>query len=200
MFIQVVTGDVKDREGVLRNDKNWQHDVRPGAVGYLGRTAGITDDGRFIVMARFDSAEAARRNSDRPEQTAWFQEMEKCIDNVEFHDCPRVETLFGGGKDEAGFVQVMVQRVKDRAKFDELSARNREVEDAMRRNRPDVIGDVMAVADDGSLYEAIYFTSEAEARRNEAKEMPAEVQQLMQSWSDVVEVQGFIDLKQPLLA
>ena len=46
--------------------------------------------------------------------------MEKVVDDVTFHDCSRIETLFGGGKDDARFVQVMQGHVKDRAKADAM--------------------------------------------------------------------------------
>jgi hypothetical protein len=37
----------------------------------------LTDDGRFIALARFESEEAARRNTDRPEQDRWWTEIAK---------------------------------------------------------------------------------------------------------------------------
>src|SRR3954462_5012624 len=106
MFIQVISGKVNDTDSFQRLGDKWEAEVRPGAVGYLGVTEGTTDDGRFFVAARFESAEAAAKNSARPEQGAWFAEVEKIVDDVTFHDCSHIETLFGGGKDDAGFVQV----------------------------------------------------------------------------------------------
>ena len=35
----------------------------------------MTADGRMVALVRFDSEEAARRNSDRPEQGAWWEGM-----------------------------------------------------------------------------------------------------------------------------
>ena len=34
----------------------------------------MTDDGVLVALARFESEEAAQRNSDRPEQGAWWEE------------------------------------------------------------------------------------------------------------------------------
>ena len=45
------------------------------AAGWLGTTAGITDDGRLVVLARFESEEVARANSDRPEQGRWWDSL-----------------------------------------------------------------------------------------------------------------------------
>jgi hypothetical protein len=45
-------------------------EVADGAIGWLGSTGGVTDDGRLVALVRFESAEAAQQSSDRPEQTA----------------------------------------------------------------------------------------------------------------------------------
>ncbi|MGE5763508.1 MAG: hypothetical protein ACM3ZF_06425, partial [Mycobacterium leprae] len=57
--------------------ERWVEELAPGAAGWLGSTAGVTDDGRFIGLARFESEQAARRNSDRPEQGRWWAETSK---------------------------------------------------------------------------------------------------------------------------
>ena len=46
----------------------------------LGGTAGVTEDGRFIAVVRFESEEDARRNRDRPEQDRWWSETAKLFD------------------------------------------------------------------------------------------------------------------------
>jgi hypothetical protein len=196
MFIQVISGKVTDVDAMDRLSDRWEKELRPGAKGFLGVTQGVTDDGRFVVMARFESAEAAAKNSERPEQGEWFAEMEKVVEGVTFHDCSRVETLFGGGKNEATFVQVMQGRVKDRAKADAMFARAGEAEKVLGGARPDVIGEVVAIHDDGDGYtDAVYFSSEAEARANEAKPMPAEAQQMMQEFENALETAEYLDLK-----
>ena len=117
MFIQVITGTVNDVEGFRKQDQRWHDELEAGATGFLGSTAGATDDGRFLVSARFESADAAKRNSERPEQGAWWAETEKYLSDVEFHDSNKQTTLFGGGSDDATFVQVMRGRVTDRDKI-----------------------------------------------------------------------------------
>jgi len=196
MFIQVIKGKVTDVDAFERLGERWESELRPGAVGYLGVTEGTTDDGRFLVAARFESAEAAAKNSARPEQGEWYAEMEKVVEDVTFHDCSRIETLFGGGKNDAGFVQVMTGKVKDAAKADAMFARAAEAEKVLGAVRPDVIGEVVAIHDDGSGYtDIVYFTSEADARSAEQREMPADAQAMMQEFESALEVAEYLDLK-----
>jgi hypothetical protein len=199
MFIQVITGTTSDREGLRRQADRWDRELRPGAAGFLGTTAGVTDDGRFILAARFESEEAAHRNSAREEQGAWWAETEKYLENVSFNDSIEVTTMMGGGSDDAGFVQVMRGRVTDKAKAAELMARAPEFEAAMRDRRPDLLGDVTAQHADGSYTDLIYFTSEAEAREGEAKPMPAEMQAMFEEFMSAMTVDEYLDLKDPWL-
>ncbi|MGH8826627.1 MAG: hypothetical protein ACRDVZ_03295, partial [Jiangellaceae bacterium] len=74
MFVQVIQGRVSDEGQVRTAFDRWVDDLAPGATGWLGSTAGVTEDGRFVALVRFESEEAARRNSDRPEQGAWWAE------------------------------------------------------------------------------------------------------------------------------
>jgi hypothetical protein len=196
MFVQVITGKVKDADAFERLGERWETELRPGATGYLGVTEGMTDDGRFVVVARFESAEAAAKNSARPEQGEWYAEMEKVVDDVTFHDCSRIETLFGGGKDEAGFVQVIQGKVQDLAKADAMFARATDAEKVLGSVRPDVIGEVVAIHDDDNGYtDIVYFTSESEARAAEQREMPADAQAMMQEFESALAVDEYFDLK-----
>jgi len=196
MFIQVISGKVKDADAMQRHADKWQTDLRPGATGFLGVTQGITDDNRFVVLARFESPEAARKNSERPEQGKWFEEMQQYIDDVTIHDASRVETLFGGGKNDAKFIQVMQGRIKDRAKADATFKRAAEAEKVLSAARPDVIGEVVAIHDDDDGYtDIVYFTSESAARSAEQREMPADAQALMQEFESALEVSEYFDLK-----
>jgi hypothetical protein len=199
MFIQVITGTTSDREGLRRQTDRWDRELRPGAAGFLGSTAGVTDDGRFILAARFESEEAAQRNSARDEQGAWWAETEKYLENVAFHDSIRVSTMLGGGSNEAGFVQVMRGRVTNEEKAAELMGRAAEFEAAMSGQRPDVLGDVTAMHADGTYTDVIYFTSEAAAREGEQKPMPAELQGMFEEFMSAFAVDEYLDLKDPWL-
>lgn len=168
MFAQVVQGRATDPAGLRKQWDRWVEDVKPGAQGFLGSTGGVTAGGEFIVIARFESEEAARANSDRPEQGAWWEETAQYLEDPMFHDCTQVDVFGGGGSDDAGFVQVIQGKVTDVEKSRELDAR---MEPAMREIRPDVIGGVNAWhPENGRFTSFIYFTSEAEARAKE-KEM-----------------------------
>ena len=74
MFVQVIEGRVADRDALRRQMDRWMSELRPGATGFLGSTAGVTDDGYAIAFARFESAAAAEANSERPEQGRWWAE------------------------------------------------------------------------------------------------------------------------------
>ena len=57
----------------------------------------MTDDGTFVALARFESEEAARRNSERSEQDQWWRETAKLYTgDVTFHDCPEVVQMGSG--------------------------------------------------------------------------------------------------------
>ena len=199
MFVQVITAKVVDAERLSRQMDRWERELRPGAEGFLGSTSGVTDDGRLIVLARFESEEAAQRNSDRPEQGAWWADTEETLEDVSFQNGEKVLTMQGGGSNDAGFVQVMRGRVLDAAKLDELWSRMGEFEAAMANHRPDVIGDITVVHADGSYTDAVYFTSEAEARQNEGKEPPPEMQAMFEEWMTAASIDEYLDLKQPRL-
>lgn len=195
MFMQVIQGKTNDTDALRRQLDRWQEQLGSGAAGYLGTTGGVADDGTAIFLARFESEEAARANSDRPEQGEWWGETAKCFaGEVTFRDCADVDTMFAGGSDDAGFVQVMQGRARDRER---LRALEQSFEPRMSELRPDVIGSVRGW--DGDYFtEAIYFTSEAEAREGEAN-MAEGAEDNMEEFSSLVEDVTFIDLKGPWL-
>lgn len=200
MFAQIVQGRVTDPAGVRKQWEKWVEDVKPGAQGFLGSTAGVTAGGEFVTIARFESEEAARANSERPEQSAWWEETSQYVEDPMFHDCTLVDVFGGGGSDDAGFVQVIQGKTKDVEKSRDLDAR---MEPGMRERRPDVIGGINAWhPDNGRFTTFIYFTSEAEARVKE-KEMAndesfGEYMQEMQALSDGEP--KFLDLSEPWMA
>src|SRR5690349_12179334 len=108
MSLQISPGRCGEAAAARRAMERWARAPEPGAVGWLGGTDGITDDGMMVAVVRFESKEAAERNSARPEQAAWWEEMERCFDGpITFHDCDDVMLLLSGGSDQAGFVQVI---------------------------------------------------------------------------------------------
>lgn len=196
MFIQVIQGTTSDAEGLRRQFDRWQEEIRPGAAGYLGTTAGVTEDGKVFVLARFESEDAARANSGRAEQDSWWNETAKYFDGEPvFKDYTNVEITQGGGSDKAGFVQVMQGRVRDPQRLRELEA---EYMPKMAEARPDVIGSIRGW--DGNEYtEAIYFTSEAEARKGEKAMSEAPQESGFEEFMSLIESVDYIDLKDPWL-
>jgi hypothetical protein len=166
MFVQVITGRAKDEAAVTAHAQRWTDEVRPGAVGFVGGTFGVADDGRFIVLARFDDEASARANSERAEQGTWWAGMEPLIDGeATFRESSDVATLFDGPSAAAGFVQVMEGTAPDRAKAE--ATQTPELEAELRAVRPDLLGAIRLWFDGGQYLEAAYFTSEAAARSGE---------------------------------
>src|SRR3954463_9394146 len=115
MFVQVIQGKVKDADLLARQTDRWVAEIKPGVKGYLGSTTGVTPDGRAITIARFDDKKSAEANSKREQQSAWWNETAKAYDGEPtFHDCTDVDTMFGGGSNDAGFVQVIQGKAKDK--------------------------------------------------------------------------------------
>jgi hypothetical protein len=198
MFMQIIQGRITDPGAARELMERWQRDLEPGAVGYLGSTHGITDDGMLIAVVRFESAEAARRNSARAEQAAWWQEMERCFAGpISFHDCDDVLVLLGGGSDEAGFVQVIQGRVRDRERLHALAG---QASDVIAKVRPDVIGATFAIDDTGFFTQTVAFTSEQAARAAEEQDMPADAARLLDEEMALLDNVRYLDLHQPWFA
>ena len=196
MFVQIIEGQTRDAAGIQRQVERWQAEVRPGAAGFLGSTSGATADGRAFAIVRFESETAARANSERPEQSAWWAETSKYFDGeVTFTESSDVQELLGGGSNEAGFVQIMKSSGVDRGRMASL---DKEL-DRLAGLRPDLIGSVRVWTGRDSCIEVNYFTSEAEARAGEQKEMPPEAQAMMTEFGDLMKNTEFLDLSDPQL-
>jgi hypothetical protein len=197
MFIQVIQGRASEPDAVRHALDQWQQELAPGAVGWLGTTAGITTDGQLVAVARFESAEAAQRNSDRPEQHRWWTETAQLIEGEPvFHDCPQVDTFLAGGSDQAGFVQVLQGTVDDPDRMWQMMPQMSNLNDY----RPEIIGGMIALEGDGSHFtQVVYFTSEQEARQGESKEPPAEVREAMEGTEELFHDVRYLDLTEPWL-
>jgi hypothetical protein len=196
MFVQVIKGRVADPARVKAALDRWAEELAPGAEGWLGTTAGVTDDGRFIAAARFESEDAARRNSDRPEQDRWWSETSRLFDGEpSFSDSSEVDVDTNGDPATATFVQVMQGRTSDPER-----ARRMMAEDSTDWSsfRPDMLGSVAAGHDGGAYTMVMWFTSEAEAREGERKEPPPELKAQMEEMGSLsVGEPEFFDLKDP---
>ena len=198
MFVQIIQGTCRDSEALRRQIDVWRRELGPKAQGWLGGTYGVTDDNTFVGLVRFDSKEAAARNSTRPEQGAWWAQTEKCFDGeVTFHDCDEAMMFLDGGADDAGFVQVIQGRVADPQRFSmfmELPM------DMLHEARPEIIGGCIAMEVDGRFTETIAFRSEEAAREGERKEMPAELRQAFENEMAQMQDVTYLDLRHPWFA
>ncbi|MEY2473830.1 MAG: hypothetical protein QOK28_3159 [Actinomycetota bacterium] len=191
MFVQIIKGKTTNADAMVALGEKWQQELRPGATGYLGSTIGAAADGTFIAAIQFTDDVAAKANSERPEQDAFFKEMSQYIDGEPvFRESSDTSLLFDGPSEKATFVQVMESTCKDRAKAE---ATEPAMLDELRKARPDLLGG-LRVWDGNQAIELAYFTSEAEARKAEqSAEFSAQTEEFMSLYDDMT----FTDLPNP---
>jgi hypothetical protein len=196
MFVQVIEGHVADASQMHAALDRWNTELAPGADGWLGSTAGVSEDGRFLLLARFESEDAARRNSDRVEQGQWWSVTSKLFtDEPVFRNSSEVDVDLQGDPNEAGFVQVIRGRTSDPDRARELMSDD---SPQWAEFRPDIVGSLGVGHEEGRYTMALYFTSEAEAREGERKETPEELKPLMDEMGSLeVGEPQFVDLKTP---
>jgi hypothetical protein len=200
MFIQIIQGKCSRQQELRALTDKWLAEIAPGADGWLGGTFGFTDEGDSIAVVRFESREKAAANSARPEQSAWWAEVEQLYDGpVEFHDCDRVVMMLNGGSDDAKFVQVLRGKLDDP---DALESGMHDMEGLLHEARPDIIGATFAIEDDGTFTETVFFTDEAAAREGEAKAMPTTgaTADAMRSLDHMIHDVQYLDLHKPWFA
>lgn len=199
MFIQVIQGKCNDADRIHQLMDEWRDELEPGAQGFLGGTYGLTDDNEFIGVVRFDSRESAERNSNRPEQGAWWNKAASCFDGeATFHDCDDVTMMLDGGSDDAQFVQVIQGRVSDPEKLHMMMDRG--PMEMLHEQRPDIIGGTVAIDKDGFFTQTIAFRTEAEAREGEKKELPAEMRGRAEGMNAMISDVSYHDLHHPWFA
>ena len=197
MFVQIIEGKTKDAAGLKRQGDRWAEEVGPGAVGFLGVTAGVTADGRAITIARFESEEAAKANA-----AAARAERVVVGDGEVLRRRAHVHRVLR----RAAVPRRRLERRRLRADHEVTGCRPCSDGQGSTRPfekfaslRPDLIGGTRVWTGPDSLVEANYFTSEAEARANESKEMPEELQALMAEFGDLMQNTEFLDLSDPML-
>ncbi len=198
MFVQMITARTGDAAAVKAAMDRWATELAPDSIGWLGSTAGVTSDGQFVAFARFESAEQAQRNGDRPEQDAWWAETAKLFDGEPtFADSSEVDVDTPGDPATATFVQVMRGQGSDPARARELMGSHSE---EWQEFRPDVLGSVAVSYPDGRWAMAMYFTTEAEARVGEKKDPPPALKAEMDELAALsVGAPEFFDLTEPWL-
>ncbi|MBY9075109.1 hypothetical protein K1X13_09785 [Nocardioides sp. WL0053] len=200
MFIQIIQGKCSRQDELRAAADRWRTEIGDSAEGWLGGTYGFTDDDMFMGVVRFASREAAMANSNRPEQTQWWSEVEQLFDGpVEFHDCDKVMLMMEGGSDTAGFVQIIRGKLDDPAR---LEADLDQMTSLIHEARPEILGATFAIEEDGTFTETVAFTDEAAAREGEAKEMPLneDVRHVWQDWEQITHDVTYMDLHHPWFA
>ena len=198
MFVQVIQGRIYDSGRVRAQLDKWVKEVAPGAVGWLGTTSGVTDDGQA------DRAGALRiRGSGTAEQrpSGAVGVVGGDGDAVQRRAGVPQQHL-GRGRHPRGPVAGRL-RPGHAGPFEGPGPRTRtdgQRPDRLAGFRPDILGTV-SIAHDGDAWTmAIYFTSEAAAREGEQKEPPPEMQQMMKEMDELsIGEPVFFDLKDPWL-
>ena len=196
MFVQVIEGRTSNPAAIIEHGDRWQRELRPGAIGYLGVTAGVAADGRTVAIVRFEDEASARANSERPEQSAWFEGMAKLYDGEPtFTESSDVTEWMGGGSNDAGFVQVMKSIGVDRSQVEKMDAAFEPFAD----QRPDLLGGLRIWTGPDSCIDVAYFTSEEEARKGEQADVPDEMKKLMGDFEQALGKTEYLDLTDPQL-
>ncbi|MFL6004529.1 MAG: hypothetical protein ACJ72P_17115 [Nocardioides sp.] len=197
MFIQIIQGKCTRQDELRALADTWREEMAPTADGWLGGTYGFTDDDEFAGIIRFESRDAAKRNSERPEQGEWAKQMTALLDGpVEYHDCDDVTLMLDGGSDDAGFVQVIRGKVADPTKLKSLMGDT----DMLHEMRPEILGATLAVEPDGTFTETVAFTDEASARAGESSEMPAMPVEVRETLEASMRGATYYDLHHPWFA
>jgi hypothetical protein len=194
MFVQFIRGQTRDRAAVQAQFDRWVQELKPGAVGFVGSTSGITADGMVVSLCRFESAAAAAKNGARPEEGEWWRDFVADLDGEpEVKDTDDAEVLFDRGCDDARFVQIMLGS-GDPETLRDLDRRSQEVGADLR---PDLLGGYRAFFADGSFADVAYFTSEADARAAESQPVPDNIKALFDERTAAVGEMTYIDIAEP---
>jgi len=198
VFVQVIKGRVPQAARLRERSEVWESELRAGAAGFLGSTGGVTADGDAVLIARFAGRAAAEANSQRPEQGEWWAVTERQFaGDVTFGESEDVSLLMGGGSDAAGFVQIIESAEVDRAGLEAMDAL---YEKHAAGWRPEVLGGARVWTGPDSFVEAVYFSSEADARSGEGSEPPVELAAQMDEFRELMSRADFTDLTDPWLS
>lgn len=195
MFVQVMQGQVEDSAALRAHWKQSEQDLRSTGDGYLGSTAGVDENGRFVAMVRFASETAALRLAASAPEGAWWDRAADHLSGLTFEETSRTDIWNRGGSDQAGFVQIRQGVSSDPERLRDLYVNQQPVR--MGPYRPEVLGGLFAWHGDTGFTLSAYFTSEQEARSGEHLDafasFFADIDAVMQ---DLV----YTDLRQPWLS
>ncbi len=196
IFVQVIQGSVRDREEARKTWERWIDDVAPDAVGWLASTAGFSDS-EFIAAVSFASDEAARRNSQRPEQDEWWSEMEQHFSgDPTFRECVQVSTYGAWERQDAEFVQIVQGRSRNLGETMEKIAEA--YQEFVKDHHLGLLGGIVVDHGDGTFTEVIYYPTEDEARMESEEEARKPVGAAETLSGDVRDVR-YLFLRDPIL-
>ena len=198
MFIRVIQGRATNPPGIRRDLGRWQRQLGADADGWLGSTAGITEDGWSITVVRFTSQAQARRNSDRPEQREWWRDASQHLAQVVVHVAAKVHTYGEGGADEAGFVQVIQGHSDD---LERMASLGRDQDKVLAQDAPHILGMTVAEHADrpGDFTQTVYYTSEQDARRFEQEPAAEADEPVLERLRSLMTNSRTFDLRDPQL-
>lgn len=198
MFIRILRGQAFNGAAMRTEIARWPQALSAGAPGWQRLTAGIGNDGELVLVLRYDTEVAARRDRERPELGAWQGSVERhLVGPGQWYDCPVVHTMKDGDTGDAGFLRVVQGRLADPVR---LAAMRAEVEHTLRERAPHVLGVTVAEHADGTGFtEITYLTSERETRAAE-RQMAVEMAVQLGTVRSYMEGLEEVELREPLIA
>lgn len=198
MFIRILRGQAFNGAATRTELARWPQALSAGAPGWQRLTAGIGNEGELVLVLRYDTEMAARRDRERPELGAWQGSVERhLVGPGQWYDCPVVHTMKDGDAGDAGFLRVVQGRLADPVR---LAAMRAEVERTLRERAPHVLGVTVAEHADGTGFtEITYLTSERETRAAE-RQMPVEMAVQLGTVRSYMEGLEEVELRDPLVA
>ena len=161
MFVLTVEARTTTPDALRQDVFRWPADVGSSATGWLGNTAGVSADGDFVMMLRFQSEEASLITSDLPEYGRWWEVCARHLaTKPTFLPSTNVIGILSGGSDEAAAVQI----TRGRAALSRIRGSVRQLESIAPDAPAELIGGIVAWHEDDRFTEALYFTSQAPAR------------------------------------
>lgn len=174
--VRYVEGTVTDA-ALARETLRLLPDDGPAPVGGVG---GVTDDGRLVALLELPSLAPADAFDEHP---SWQELTAACAGDPSVEVATEVSTFVSAPAAQSGFAQVIRARVTDRPTFEHVLAADAEW---LARERPEVLGGMLAWHGADRFTLVVCFTDEASARAGEARnsESPgADIDQLMEDVS-----------------
>lgn len=193
MFVFTVEARTSAPDALRGHVLRWPSDVGTIADGWLGNTAGVSAEGKFLLLMRFRSEESALITSDRPEYGTWWQVCRQHLaTSPVFTPSTNITGILGGGSDTAAAVQI----TRGRAAPNRLREGLRELESMAVGERSGVIGGIVAWHEENRFTEALYFSSPDPARL-QAQATP--LGRFMAAHASSIEYASVIELPDPWL-